>query len=122
MDTKGGRVSLTIDGVTYHARGAAKINPSLVSLENGANMDGSGYSTVKPELASIELSLDRGSTSIKWTEDMLLSKVNVTFKEDDYGVTHLFTAARWGGKPEIDTATGEVSGLKLESDQYQRYA
>lgn len=123
MDTKGGRFSLEINGRTFTGRGAAKINPSTVALENGANQDGSGYSTVKPKLATLELSFDRGrSDRVKWDAAMLLQTVNVTFVETDLTppLTHLFTRGRWAGEgAEIDTATGEVTGLKIETDSYQ---
>lgn len=117
MDTKGGRGTIDIDGVRYSARGAAKIMPSTVSLENGANMDGTGYSTVKPELAGVDFSFDRGV--FPWTDDLILKKINVTWVETDTGWTHLFTGARFSGKPEIDTEKGEVTGLKIETDSYQ---
>lgn len=117
MNTTGGRFSLTINGAVYSGRGEAKINPSRVELENGANQDGSGYSTVKPILTSLELTFDRG-VGLVWDETMMLQTVNVTFIETDAGVTHLFTGGRWSGKPELNTKDGEVSGLKIETDQY----
>jgi len=121
MDTKGGRYSLDIDGQTFSGRAKATINPSNVELANEANQDGTGYTTVKPGLYGIELTFDRGS-GIKWNAAMLLKKVNVTFREDDVGLTHYLTGARWQGKPAIDTENGEVSGLSLMSDQYSSAA
>jgi hypothetical protein len=120
MDNKGGRVSITIGGVTYAPREASvKVSPSRVSMENGANGDGSGYSTVKSKLASADITFDRGKPSaIQWTDAMILSSINVTIVEIDTGVTHLFTGARWSGEPELDLSTGEVSGLKIETDVY----
>lgn len=121
MDTKGGRFTLEINGRTFTGRGAAKINPSTVALENGANQDGSGYSTIKPKLASLDLSFDRGrSAAVKWDAAFMLARVNVTFVESDVGVTHLFTNGRWSGEgAEIDSSTGEVTGIKIETDSYQ---
>ena len=63
MDTKGGRVSITVNGKVYSNRGSAKIDPSTVGLTNGANQDGTGYSTTQPKLAMIEITLDRGTGS-----------------------------------------------------------
>ena len=120
MDTKGGRVSIEVNGKMYSNRGSAKIDPSVVGITNGANQDGSGYSTVQPKLAMIEIGLDRG-TGLKWDATMMLQKINVTFVETDAGITHLFTSARWEGAPQIDTGTGEVTGLKIATDQYQSY-
>lgn len=118
MDTKGGRYTLDIDGVTYSGRAKATIKPSRVSLTSAANMDGTGYSTVKPELAEIDLTFDRG-LSLAWDETQILKTMNVTFSEDDFGQTHLLTGARYNGAPSIDSESGEVSGLKLCSDKYQ---
>ena len=119
MDTKGGRVSLEINGRRFSVRASAKVMPSTVELENGANMDGSGYSTTKPVLAKLDITFDRGPSGINWTDAFLLQKVNITFQEDDVRATHLFTGGRFSGRPEIDTATGEVSGLSVETDTYQ---
>jgi hypothetical protein len=121
MDTKGGRVSIAIDGVNYPPREASvKISPTTIELENGANGDGSGYSTVKPVLASAEITFDRGDPSgIRWTNEMMLKKPNVTIAEIDAGATHLFTSTSWSGRPEIDTSNGQVSSLKIETDKYQ---
>ncbi|MCW2276378.1 hypothetical protein GJ654_18800 [Rhodoblastus acidophilus] len=121
MDNKGGRVSISINGVNYSPREASvKISPTTVEMENGANGDGTGYSTVKPVLAAADISFDRGQTSgIKWDNAMLLADINVTVNEMDTGVSHLLTSARWSGRPELDTATGEITGLKVETDKYQ---
>ena len=72
---------------------------------------------MKPKLATIELTFGRG-VGLKWDEAMMLEEVDCTFRETDAKVTHLLTGANWSGEPTIDTETGEVSGLKLESDKY----
>ena len=119
MDTKGGRYTIDIGGRRYSGRGEAKIRPARAVNANGVNWDGSAYSMVAPKLAGIELSFDRGR-GLPWDETMLLEKPNVTFEETDAGVIHYFTAAGWDGEPEINTKDGEVTGLKLESDQYRQ--
>src|ERR1700753_1869400 len=118
MDTKGGRFTLDINGISYSGRGKATIKPSRVSLTNGANMDGTGYSTVKPVLAELDLTFDRG-VGLVWDETLLLQRLNVTFSEDDYGQTHLYTGAAFEGEPSIDSESGEGSGLKICRDKYQ---
>ncbi len=126
MDTKGGRFTLEIANVggsslSFSGRGVAKIMPSQVSLDAQANQDSTGYVTVKPELAKLELTFDRG-VGLIWNAAMLLSPVNVTFTETDVGLQHLYTGASWVGEPSIDSATGEVSGVSLRSDQYSALA
>ena len=118
MDTKGGRFTLTINGLTYSGRGKATIMPSRVSRTNGVNQDGTGYSTIAPALAGLDLTFDRG-VGLAWDETLILADLNVTFIEDDYGATHLFTAAAFEGSPSIDTESGEVSGLSIRTDKYQ---
>ncbi|ACL57423.1 phage tail tube protein [Methylobacterium nodulans] len=118
MDTKGGRYTIDIGGRRFSGRSEGKVRPARAVNANGVNWDGSAYSSVAPKLASIELSFDRGQ-GIPWDETMLLQKPDVTFEETDAGVVHYLTAAGWDGEPEINTKDGEVTGLKLESDQYR---
>jgi hypothetical protein len=118
LDNKGGRFTLDINGRRFSGRGEAKIKPARAVRENGVNQDGTGYGTVQPKLASLELTFDRG-VGLVWDEAMMLQSVNATFVEDDAGRTHLYTNANWSGEPEINTKDGEVSGLKIESDRYQ---
>lgn len=121
MQTKGGRFTLDISGQTYSGRGKATIMPARAVRENGVNMDSTGWSSVQPKLASLDLSFDRG-VGLKWDADMMLAEVNVTFVETDAKVTHLYTNANWSGEPSIDSENGEVSGLKIESATYQQIA
>lgn len=121
MDTKGGRYTITIGGVRYAGRGKASIKPARATPKAGANRDMSAYRTVDTKLAEISLQLDRGPKAqrLTWTEDMLLQDIDVTFREDDAGVTHYLTAGSWEGDPEIDTDDGSVSGMMVKSDQYR---
>ena len=118
MDTQGGRLQITIGSTTYSCRGKCQVDPSLVSVDAGVNWDGKGYKTVKPELAAVSLSFDRGK-GLPWTQDWMLKDENVTIVELDAGVTHYLTAATKVGKPTIDTENGEVSGVSLKSDAYR---
>lgn len=118
MDTKGGRFTLDINGRTYSGRGEATIRPARATAEAGANMDGTGYRTVQSKLAGLELSFDRG-VGLTWDEGLLLANINVTFVETDAGRMHFFTGASWVGEPSINSASGEVSGLSIQTDKYQ---
>lgn len=109
----GGRFTLDINGQVYKGRGKATISPAAATRENGANMDGSMYSNVKPKLASLDLTFDRG-VGLTWDENEVLQDLNATFVETDAKRTHLFTDAAFSGEPTIDSETGEVSGLKIE--------
>lgn len=120
MDTQGGRYSIKIAGQRYTGRGKATIKPSQIGVKADANRDGTGFRTVEAKLASIDLTFDRGPASdrFRWTQALLLKSVDVTFTEDDAGITHYFTAGSWNGEPAIDTDSGEVSGMSVMSDQY----
>ncbi|WP_375455716.1 phage tail tube protein [uncultured Methylobacterium sp.] len=118
MDTQGGRYSATINGKAFSGRAEAKLKPARGTPENGVNWNGKGFSFVKPQLSAVELTFDRGQ-GLKWDEAMILQSIDLTFVEDDARVAHYFTAARWSGEPEINTKDGEVSGMKIESDQYR---
>lgn len=122
MDTKGGRFSLSINGKVYSGRAAAKIMLSAVSITTGVNSDGSGYKTVAPKLVGLDLSFDRG-VGVAWDSALVLADIDVTFVEDDIGLTHVFTSANWDGDPTIDSSTGEVTGLKIMTSKrnYQTY-
>lgn len=118
MDRKGGRVSIQISGRNFTARSSVSISPATIERTNGANRDGTGYSTIATKLASAEISFDRGERSgIVFNDAMLLEDINVTIYEEDARITHFFTAAAWGGTPSIDTESGEISGLKIETDR-----
>lgn len=118
MDRKGGRISIQIGGRNFTARGSVSISPATVERTNGVNRDGSGYSTVAPKLASAEISFDRGERSgIVFDDALLLSDFNATIYEEDARITHFFTGAAFGGTPSIDTESGEISGMKIETDR-----
>lgn len=121
MDTKGGRYSIRCNGQRFSGRGKASIKPARATPKADPNRDGSSYRTVEAKLSTVAMSLDRGSKAdnFKWDEAMLLKDVDVTFIEDDAGRTHYFTAGSWVGEPEIDTDTGEVTGMSVASDQYR---
>lgn len=112
MDTKGGRFSMSINGQTYSGRGAAKIMSSGVSTKTGVNQDGTAYRTVEAKLVGIDVTFDRG-IGLKWDSTMLLADVDLTFVETDIGLTRMYTSGGFDGDPTIDSATGEVSGVKV---------
>lgn len=121
MDTKGGRISLTINGQIYSGRGKATYKPSTIMRRSGANQDGTGWTAIDPKLASLEITFDRGK-SFRWDEDMILEEVNVTLVETDLRpvVTHFWTNGNWEGDPTVNTESGEVTGLSIVGANYRR--
>lgn len=115
MDKKGGRVSIQITGRNFTARSSVTLDPTTVARTNGANRDGTGYSTVAAKLAKADISFDRGERSgIVFNDDLLLENFNATIYEEDAGITHFFTNASWSGSPTLDTESGEISGMSIE--------
>jgi hypothetical protein len=122
VSTKGGRVTIQISGsaegaIALAARAKLDIDPSLVEIAAGANQDGTGWRTVKAVLVEAKVTFDRG-IGLAWDAAMMLDNYDVTFVEDDVGVTHLFTGATFVGKPSLSTETGEVSGVSIQTDTY----
>lgn len=124
MHTSGGRVSTVIGGVAYSARGVITLDPSNIEVSSGVNQDGSLYRTVAPKARTAELTFDRfvdvNGVPLRWNEElMLLTNLGITFVEQDTGTTHLLSGGFFTGKPQLDTSTGEVSGLGLAADSYK---
>lgn len=118
MDIKGGRISLTINGVVYTARGNVEIMPATVEVTNDVNRNGMGYGMVKPKLAKADIEFERGADGgIQFTNAMLLATINLTVSETDAALTHYFGKARFSGTPSLNTETGAISGLSVETDE-----
>jgi hypothetical protein len=124
MHTSGGRVSVTINGINYSARGTITIAASNATAESGVNQDGSLYRLMKPKARTAELTFDRfvsiDGDLIVWDESVLAAtNFGCTFIEQDTNRTHLISGAFFVGDPQMDTSTGEVSGLSLAGDAYK---
>lgn len=126
MHTSGGRVSVTINGVNYSARGAITLDPSNQTNNSGVNQDGTLYRTVSPKARKADLTFDRfvqtqdSNQPLIWDETVLkLVNMQVTFVEQDGGLTHMLTGAFFEGDPKMDTSTGEISGLSIAADSYK---
>jgi Phage tail tube protein len=122
--TSGGRLSIVIGGVAYSARGEVTLSPSGISVEAGVNQDASLYRTVKPKVKTAACTFDRLKSAagqvLKWADDMmLLDDLGGTFVEQDTGITHLLSGGFFTGDPEINTATGEVSGVGFAAAKYE---
>ena len=123
MHTSGGRVTITVNGINYSARGAIKLNPSNISVAAGVNQDATLYRTVAPKARSAQCTFDRfvsqqDGTKLVWNEDVLkMTDMQVTFVESDGGLTHILTGAFFVGDPDMDTSTGEIDGLSIAADR-----
>jgi len=113
-DNSGGRVELKIDGKLYRARGSFTIRPTTFSRDVGANSDGSIYVTTKAEPAEVEFTLsDRCGLNV--SQLIKGCHIDATIRVIDMKKTWLFSMASVVGRPEYDTESGEIRGLKLVS-------
>lgn len=115
----GGRVAINIGGVQFTPSEAdVVVKPTGVEVDAQSNRDGSMATMVKivPYEADVKF---RNSSGIVWQKQMMMCKVDATIEEVDNGRLHIFTSARLTGRPEINTSTGEVTGITIKSAQYQ---
>ena len=123
MYQAGGRITITIGGQRYSPRGKAIIKPAQLSHELMTNHDGTVSRATKAMPATAELTFDRGNQAIgtarpKWDSSFMLPFYDITIRETDTGVLHLFSGATIVGEPAIDTESGEVTGLSVGTDNY----
>jgi hypothetical protein len=123
MHTSGGRVSITVNGVVYSARGEIKLDKSSLSVDVGTNQDGTIYKTIKPQPRMAECTFDRfvDANGIKLQFDetlMLMNNIAATFIEKDTGITHLLTNGTFVGNPSENLGSGEVDGVKFAAEDY----
>ena len=115
----GGVISIEVDGVLFAPTEAdIMIDPTNLEVTGEANQDASAAFTSKPKLFGAEFTL-RNPCGMKWNETMRKCKVNVTIVETGQNRSHIFTAARFVGRPKLNLSNGEVTGLSINGAQYQ---
>lgn len=117
-DYSGGRVRLTINGIVYSARSALTVRPTNIEREAGANQDGTLFVTTKPVPAEAEINLgDKCGLNISDLTNQC--HIDGTLELIDMKKQWLFTRSTVVGRPEYNTETGEITGLKLVSASAQ---
>ena len=115
----GGRITFDFAGKPLPpCDGDIVIDPSLVEVTGMANQDGSDAYHLKPKQAGAKIKL-RHKDGIDWNA-LMFQVGNCTIREENNGRTHLFTKTRLCGKPEVNTATGEVDGLEVRGGIYNK--
>jgi len=115
----GGKCYLTFsDGKKLSLRAAFKLMGSRYKNDAITNQDGSVSRTVElvPYRAEIEFE-DKG---INLDDVMLATRLDITGIEEWTGVTHLWTDAFMVGEPNTDRASGNITGLTIHTDTYNR--
>lgn len=116
----GGRVEIIQNGRIFAGVGDVVIRPTLFSRDANASSNGKMYGTVKAELAEADIVL----ANLCEQDPIELFDPNCdadyTFVERDRGFRHLYNASMTTGRPEINLSSGEVSGMTIKTDSYQR--
>lgn len=111
----GGRVRITANGKVWKARSSVTITPVNYERAGGSNQDGSMYVTTKPMPYEGDVTLSDGCGAR--IEDVMGCPLDVTIECIDIRRIYYFTNAVVVGRPQINTETGEIRGLKINSDQ-----
>lgn len=99
-------------------RGTLNMSTSGVSTEAVTNQDGSVDRTMTPTARRAEITFaDRG---LDYDRLMKSDRFNVTFIEENTGVTHFFTRAFLVGEPVKNRITGEVTGISIAAEAYRK--
>lgn len=108
----GGIVRITVGGEVYPVRGSVTVTAVEVEREEGSNIDGSVYVTSKPVPPTIEATLsDTCGLSLKGLMEVKCQDITVEMPET--GRTLVLVGGTIVGKPSLDPATGEISGVKF---------
>ena len=104
----------------YSPRGKASISPSGLAHATNVNHDGTVSRSTMAKPVRAELTFDRGVAGSgfarpKWDSAFMTPFYRITIAETDAGVMHIFTNASIIGEPILDTETGEISGLSVET-------
>lgn len=115
----GGKIRVRLSsGELIPLRGTLSMMTAGVSAEAVTNQDGSVDRTMTPQPRTAEFTFaDRG---INHDKLMRSDRFNVTFIEDDTGVTHYFTRAFVVGNPAKNRINGEVSGCSIAAEAYRK--
>lgn len=116
--TVGGRVDITLDGVTYSPVAAVKAQEANIENDVVDNQDGTIGRSVKSSHYEVDITFRHmAGLSI---ETLMARTFDFSMVERDTNQTVMLTGAFLVGKPMRDTVTGEISGLKIVSDKYRR--
>lgn len=116
----GGLIRFTYDGNALIIRGKVDIEPGDNSYSGEHNQNGSFDRYLQPMGPTAEMefvdSVDGASaTSLPWNTIMAGGPYNIAILEDQTGITHQFSNAKFIGRVKIDRLKGLVSGVSVQS-------
>lgn len=113
----GGRVSITLNGVTYHPVADVEIEGSSIEVEAVSNQNGTVGRSVKSKPFKAKIKY-RDMTGID-LEDLMSGFFDFTMIERDTNRTLILTDAFHEGTPTRNTTSGEIDGLTVVSDRFR---
>lgn len=115
----GGKMTVTSSrGYKLALRGTINVLGTGSSNESITNQNGSVDRIMTPMARSAEITFrDDGDD---WNDRLNGPRENITIVEEKTGVTHLFTGAFWSGRPSVNRLNGEMTGMQIVADSYQR--
>lgn len=117
----GGEIYITVGDRVFEAIGDVEIDPTRVEREANATANGRFYAIARavPQMARITFANFCGDSDPMQMWDIACD-MDITIVEKTRGIRHLFTRASVVGKPTQNLSTGQVSGMKIATDQYSR--
>lgn len=115
----GGEMRLRLaDGSNPTLRASVTLNTSRVSTEPVTNQNGSNSRVVTLRSTRAELTLEDNGENF---EDLLRApRQDIYITEDFTQISHVFGNAMITGDVSSNRANGEVTGLMIDADSYQR--
>jgi Phage tail tube protein len=115
----GGKITFKLsNGVILAGRGTFTVMAARMSSEAVTNDDASLARVLTPKPATIEISMQDDGQDFEAL--VTGTRFNFTAVEESNGVTHLLSNAFMTGDPSINRKNGEVTGLSLAGENYQR--
>ncbi|MEO3997182.1 hypothetical protein [Mesorhizobium sp. CAU 1732] len=105
-------------GRNVSLRGNFSVYPHKNTIEGVVNQDGSPDRVATPVAPRAEITFaDKGIDLAGMMGD---ARRDVTIVEEFTGIVHLFTRAFYTGDPASNRMSGEVTGLGIMAEAYQR--
>lgn len=105
-------------GEQISLRGTLNMSTAGVSAEAVTNQDATVDRTMTPKAKTVDFTFaDRGLDHDKL---MTSDRFNITFIEENTGVTHYFSRAFVVGDPIKNRLTGEVTGASIAAESYRK--
>lgn len=116
----GGTFHLSIGDKRYEVIGEARIRPGYRERSAEATSSGRMWATERAVLTEADVTFGNFCDADPLEIFDGRCKISVTLVEESRGYRHMFTDAVAVGRPEINFATGQVTGISLRTDKYVR--